>query len=195
MKFVKSQFLIQRLAELAIAYFKRFNELFAAHLSDVLAHPIGDLHRCTPECLRRANEWVGLASSQPQPRQPAEDTPAALACISGMHIRTLRPRTFWPNVWSLERESDNVLHEAQQRTHPLRPMTRARETIMFCPTLNCVFDTVFDLSNDEWIAVQVYRDGNEIDLGRFETENEAYDFAKAEMEIQLANKWARDPRP
>ena len=59
---------------------------------------------------------------------------------------------------------------------------------MLCKTLDCVFDTCFDPGADAdqaWIAIQVYRDGNPIDLGRFATEYDALTFALAQRDEQL----------
>jgi hypothetical protein len=57
--------------------------------------------------------------------------------------------------------------------------------IGYCRTLGCIFEVAFDPGDDDWIAVQVYRDGNAIELGRFATEEEAEDFAAAERDRQL----------
>lgn len=56
---------------------------------------------------------------------------------------------------------------------------------MFCRTLDCVFDAIFDPSDGEWVAVYVYRDGNQHDLGRFPTEDEAEACALAERARML----------
>lgn len=55
-------------------------------------------------------------------------------------------------------------------------------------TLGCYFGSCFDEGADSdqaWAAIQVYRDGNPIELARFATEDEAEDFAAAEMARQM----------
>lgn len=54
-----------------------------------------------------------------------------------------------------------------------------------CKTLDCFFGSQFDPSEDEWVAIQVYRDGNPIELGRYPTEEEADDAADAERHQQM----------
>jgi hypothetical protein len=44
---------------------------------------------------------------------------------------------------------------------------------MYCRTLGCYFGAQFDPGNDEWRAIKVYRDGNEIEIARFGSEDEA----------------------
>jgi hypothetical protein len=48
--------------------------------------------------------------------------------------------------------------------------------------MNCFYGTQFDPGSDEWIAIKVYRDGNPIELARFDTEEEAENCAQAERE-------------
>jgi hypothetical protein len=40
-----------------------------------------------------------------------------------------------------------------------------------------IVTAIFDPSNDEWVVVEVWRDGNPLELCRFKTEDEADDFA------------------
>lgn len=54
-----------------------------------------------------------------------------------------------------------------------------------CKTLDCYFGAQFDPGNDEWVAIQVYRDGNPISLGRFPTEEEAEAHADDECRRQI----------
>ncbi len=44
---------------------------------------------------------------------------------------------------------------------------------------DCIFTVIFDPAYDLWHAVKVYRDGNPIDLDKFEDEDEAWDFVDA----------------
>ena len=55
----------------------------------------------------------------------------------------------------------------------------------YCHTLGCFFGAIFDPSEGDWVAVQVYRDGNPIELGRADDEEDAEDIAGAECERQL----------
>lgn len=61
----------------------------------------------------------------------------------------------------------------------------------YCHTLGCFFGSQFSEGADsgsEWRAIQVYRDGNEIELGRFAKEEEAEEFTGAECERQLQRR-------
>ena len=57
-----------------------------------------------------------------------------------------------------------------------------------CHTLDCFFGSQFDEGGDrykQWVAIQVYRDGNPIELGRFATEEDAEEFAGQERDRQI----------
>ncbi len=56
-----------------------------------------------------------------------------------------------------------------------------------CKTLDCFFGAqpLTDCPADGYRAIQVYRDGNPIELGVFDTEAEAEQCAAAEREQQL----------
>jgi hypothetical protein len=60
---------------------------------------------------------------------------------------------------------------------------------MYCDFLSCYFGAIqsTDCPADGYEAVQVYRDGNPINLGHFDTEEEAEDFALSERGRQLAD--------
>lgn len=58
-------------------------------------------------------------------------------------------------------------------------------TLGLCRILDCIFDVQYDESNDEWVAIQVYRDGVPIHLDRFKTEDEAEACALLERDQQL----------
>jgi hypothetical protein len=58
-----------------------------------------------------------------------------------------------------------------------------------CKTLGCYFGTqpLTDCPADGYRAIQVYRDGNPIELGVFDTEEEAEACARASHAEQLAD--------
>jgi hypothetical protein len=53
--------------------------------------------------------------------------------------------------------------------------------------IDCFFGSQFDPGSDEWVAIQVYRDGNVIELARFPTEDEADECADNERKEQEAH--------
>lgn len=55
----------------------------------------------------------------------------------------------------------------------------------YCKTLGCFFGAILDPSEDEYVAVYVYRDGIAHEIGRAKTEEEAEAIAGAEHERQL----------
>lgn len=57
----------------------------------------------------------------------------------------------------------------------------------FCKTLDCFFGAIqsTDCPSDGYDAVQVYKDGNQIYLGHYDTEEEAEAAAEEERESQL----------
>lgn len=56
---------------------------------------------------------------------------------------------------------------------------------MLNKTLGALFDAIFDPTDDTWIAIRVSLDGNRRNLCVFDTEDEAYQHAMDEMDLEL----------